>query len=97
MPITHEGLARELEYVTNPGEHKHIFESIEPTAPIMQEMAYELIIGNNTEVDRITQEALQKGFSANQLLDDGLLNGMSIVGVKFRDMQTYLYEEAKVY
>ncbi|SVB47184.1 uncharacterized protein METZ01_LOCUS200038 [marine metagenome] len=38
MPITHDGLARELEYVTNPGEHKHISEAIEPTAPIMQEM-----------------------------------------------------------
>jgi 5-methyltetrahydrofolate--homocysteine methyltransferase len=92
MPITHEGLARELEYVTNPGEHKHISESIEPTAPIMQEMAYELIVGNNTEVDRITQEALQKGFSANQLLDDGLLNGMSIVGVKFRDNLIFVPE-----
>jgi len=92
MPITHEGLAREFEFVTNPGEQKHIFEAIDGTAPIMQEMAYELIVGNNTEVDRLTQEALAEGFTANQLLDDGLLNGMAIVGVKFRDNLIFVPE-----
>lgn len=92
MPITHEGLAREFEFVTNPGERKHIFDSIDGTAPIMQEMAYELIVGNNTEVDRLTQEALAEGFTANQLLDDGLLNGMAIVGVKFRDNLIFVPE-----
>jgi len=92
MPITHEGLAREFEFVTRPGEQKHIFEAIDGTAPIMQEMAYELIVGNNTEVDRLTQEALAEGFTANQLLDDGLLNGMAIVGVKFRDNLIFVPE-----
>ena len=92
MPITHEGLAREFEFVTNPGEQKHIFEAINGTAPIMQEMAYELIVGNNTEVDRLSQEALAEGFTANQLLDDGLLNGMAIVGVKFRDNLIFVPE-----
>jgi 5-methyltetrahydrofolate--homocysteine methyltransferase len=58
----------------------------------MQEMAYELIVGNNTEVDRLTQEALAEGFTANQLLDDGLLNGMAIVGVKFRDNLIFVPE-----
>ena len=92
MPITHEGLAREFEFVSSPGERKHISEAIDGTAPIMQEMAYELIMGNNTEVDRLTQEALSEGFTANQLLDDGLLNGMSIVGVKFRDNLIFVPE-----
>ncbi len=92
MPITHEGLAREFEFVTNPGEQKHIGDAIDGTAPIMQEMAYELIVGNNTEVDRLTQEALAEGFTANQLLDDGLLNGMAIVGVKFRDNLIFVPE-----
>ena len=92
MPITHEGLAREFEFVSSPGERKHISEAIDGTAPIMQEMAYELIMGNNTEVDRLTQEALSGGFTANQLLDDGLLNGMAIVGVKFRDNLIFVPE-----
>ena len=85
MAITHEGLAREFEYVTRPGEKKHIGEGIDGTDPIMQEMAYQLIVGNNTDVDRLTSEALGNGYTANQILDDGLLNGMAIVGVKFRD------------
>tara|TARA_B100000700_G_scaffold259085_1_gene293745 strand:+ start:794 stop:1543 length:750 start_codon:yes stop_codon:yes gene_type:complete len=85
MTITHEGLAAEFEYVTRLGERKHISDAIDGTAAIMQEMAYSLIVGDNTEVDRLTLEALNSGFSANQILDDGLLNGMAIVGVKFRD------------
>ncbi|MDA0596757.1 MAG: corrinoid protein [Chloroflexi bacterium] len=92
MPITHEGLAREFEFVSSPGERKHISEAIDGTAPIMQELAYELIVGNNTEVDRLAQEALADGFTANQLLDDGLLNGMAIVGVKFRDNLIFVPE-----
>jgi len=85
MTITHEGLAAEFEYVTRLGERKHISDAIDGTDAIMQEMAYSLIVGDNTEVDRLTLEALNSGFSANQILDDGLLNGMAIVGVKFRD------------
>ncbi|MEX0763038.1 MAG: corrinoid protein [Dehalococcoidia bacterium] len=51
----------------------------------MQELAYQLIIGGHLEVDRLTREALDNGYTANTILDDGLLNGMAIVGVKFRD------------
>ncbi|MBI2965045.1 MAG: corrinoid protein [Chloroflexi bacterium] len=51
----------------------------------MQEVSYNLIIGNNHEVDRLVREALGKGYSANTILDDGLIAGMAIVGVKFRD------------
>jgi 5-methyltetrahydrofolate--homocysteine methyltransferase len=85
MPIAHEGLAKEFEWVTRPGEQKHIGEAIEKTDALMQEMAYQLIIGSNTEVDRLTKEALGKGYTANDVLDNGLLNGMAIIGVKFRD------------
>jgi len=85
MPIAHEGLAKEYEWVTRPGEQKHIMESIEKTDGLMQEMAYQLIIGSHTEIDRLTKEALEKGYTANDVLDNGLLNGMAIVGVKFRD------------
>jgi 5-methyltetrahydrofolate--homocysteine methyltransferase len=58
----------------------------------MQEMAYELIVGNNTDVDRLTKEALDGGYTANQILDDSLLNGMAIVGVKFRDNVIFVPE-----
>ena len=92
MAISHEGLAREFEWVTKPGERKHIGDGIDGTDPIMQEMAYELIVGNNTDVDRLTKEALDGGYTANQILDDSLLNGMAIVGVKFRDNVIFVPE-----
>ena len=51
----------------------------------MQQIAYDLITGNNNEVDRLTKQALDGGFTANTILDDGLVSGMAIVGIKFRD------------
>ncbi len=85
MPITNEGLKKEFEHVTRPGEQKHIGEGLERADSLMQELAYQLIIGGHLEVDRLTKEALDNGYTANTILDDGLLNGMAIVGVKFRD------------
>ena len=35
--------------------------------------------------NRLTRKALDGGFPANTILDDGLIAGMAIVGVKFRD------------
>ena len=51
----------------------------------MHDIAYNLIVGKHTEVDRLTKEALDDGFHANTILDDGLIAGMAIVGIKFRD------------
>jgi 5-methyltetrahydrofolate--homocysteine methyltransferase len=85
MPIVHEGLKKEIGYVTKPFELKHIQELFEHADPLMQEMAHNLIIGKNHEVDRLTRQALEQGFSANTILDDGLISGMAIVGIKFRD------------
>ena len=92
MAITHNGLVKELEWVTRPGEQKHISEAISGTDGLMQEIAYQLIVGNNSEVDRLTKEALGADYTANDILDDGLLNGMAIVGVKFRDNVIFVPE-----
>ena len=85
MSLSHEGLKKEFEYVTKPSEQNHIGSALEKLDPLMQEIAYELITGNNSAVDTLTKKALEEGYSANDVLDDGLLNGMAIVGVKFRD------------
>ncbi len=85
MPVAHEGLEREIGYVTKPVEIKRIRGLFEGTDPLMHEMAYNLIVGNQHEVDRLTKQALDNGFSANTILDDGLVSGMAIVGIKFRD------------
>lgn len=85
MPIVHEGLQKEFSYVTREGEKRHIAAQFDSGDTLMQETAYNLIVGNHHEVDRLVRQALDDGYSANAILDDGLISGMSIVGVKFRD------------
>ncbi len=85
MNFVHDGLEKEFEYVTREGERKHIGELFDSGDALMQEMAYNLITGDHEGVDRLTKQALDDGYSANDILDDGLISGMAIVGVKFRD------------
>jgi len=85
MPIVHEGLEKQMSHITKPFEEKHIRELFEDAAPEMQEIAYALITGDNKEVDHLTEQALANGFTANTIMDDGLISGMAIVGIKFRD------------
>ena len=92
MAIKNKGLALEFEYVTRPGEQKHIGEGLDQADECMQEIAYQLIIGAHTEVGRLTKNALDDGYTANHILDNGLLNGMAIVGVKFRDNVIFVPE-----
>ncbi len=92
MPIENEGIKKELEYVTRPFELEHISGLVEKADPLMQDIAHALITGRQHDVDRMTEEALGQGFSANTVLDDGLIAGMSIVGVKFRDNLIFVPE-----
>ena len=85
MPVVHEGLESELTNVENPNEQRHIRSLWDEADPKMQEISYQLITGQNVEVDRLTVQALEDGFSANTIMDDGLIAGMAIVGIKFRD------------
>ncbi len=85
MQIHNKGLEKEFAYVTKPAEVNHIQSLFEKSAPIMHDIAYNLIVGKHTEVDRLARQALDDGFHANTILDDGLIAGMAIVGIKFRD------------
>ena len=85
MPIVNEGLEAELAYVENPDEQRHIRALWDDAGPLMQEISHCLIVGKNNEVDELTRRALADGFSANTIMDDGLIAGMAIVGIKFRD------------
>ena len=85
MPVVHEGLENELGYIENPDEKQHIRALWDDADPLMQEISHCLILGKNNDVDRLTKQALDDGFSANTIMDDGLIAGMAIVGVKFRD------------
>ena len=92
MPIVHEGLAREFEYVTQEEERATILEQIEAGDALMQEMAYSLITGNHAAVDELTQKALGEDREADDVLDEGLIPGMAVVGVKFRDNLIFVPE-----
>ena len=92
MPVVHEGLEQELGWVTRQFEQDHIRGQWDEADPLMQQISYELIVGNHHEVDRLTIEALESGFTANTILDDGLIAGMSIVGIKFRDNVIFVPE-----
>lgn len=85
MPIVNEGLIKELVHVTRPNELKHISTTFEEADPLMQDISYALIVGNQNDVGRLSKQALDQGFEANTVLDDGLIAGMALVGVKFRD------------
>ena len=85
MTTDHEGLEKELQYITKPFEIKHIRSLFEGTDSLMHELAYNLIKGEQHEVGRLTKQALDDGFSANEVLDEGLVAGMAVVGIKFRD------------
>ncbi len=92
MPVVHEGLEQELGWVTRQFEQEHIRGQWDDADPLMQQISYELIVGNHHEVDRLTVQALGDGFTANTILDDGLIAGMAIVGVKFRDNVIFVPE-----
>ena len=92
MPVVNELLERELEYVTNQGEQDHIRALWDDAHPLMQEISVNLIQGKNQDVYDLTQKALADGFSANTILDDGLIAGMAIVGIKFRDNVIFVPE-----
>ncbi len=92
MAIVNEGLEKELKWVTKPEESLRIRGVLENADGLLQEMAHDVIIGNQHEVDRLTREALERGMGAETILDDGLIGGMSVVGVKFRDNVIFVPE-----
>ena len=85
MTIVNLKLKEELKHIAKQEELKHISEMLENIDPLMQDIAYGLIIGDQNTVGTLTKEALDKGYEANTVLDDGLISGMAVVGIKFRD------------
>lgn len=52
---------------------------------ILQEISEKLQAGNAKAVKELVQAALDEGISANDILKDGLMAGMDVIGQKFRD------------
>ena len=51
----------------------------------MQDVAAALIDGDHGAVDQMSRDALAEGIEATEIMDDGLIAGMGIVGIKFRE------------
>ncbi len=59
---------------------------------LYEKMAKELIVGNEAEVKKLTQEAIDGGAVARDVLDNGLLAGMDVVGKRFKAGDMYIPE-----
>ena len=59
---------------------------------LFEKMAEKLIAGKEDEVKALTQEALDKGVSARNILDNGLLAGMDVVGQRFKAGDMFIPE-----
>jgi corrinoid protein of di/trimethylamine methyltransferase len=59
---------------------------------LFEKMAESLIAGKQDEVLKICQNALEKGATAKQILDNGLLAGMDVVGKRFKAGDMFIPE-----
>ncbi len=84
--IQNEFLRQEIEeYLERPEEIARTVGIFTRARPAMQDIAAALIEGENETVDRLTREALDAGTGALEIMDDGLIAGMGVVGIKFRE------------
>lgn len=59
---------------------------------IINEISEKLQLGNAKDVKELVQQAIDEGFSAKDILEQGLLNGMGVIGVKFRNNEVFVPE-----
>src|SRR5262249_42523924 len=83
--ITNEFIRNEIaEYIERPDERERITNIFAKASAKMQAIAAALIDGDNELVDQLTKQALGEDIPALEVMDDGLIAGMGIVGIKFR-------------
>jgi len=91
--ITNDLIREEIEdYLERPDEKARSIELFARVSPEMQAIAAAVIEGDDDDVDEMTQAALGNGVEAIEIMDDGLIAGMSIVGIKFREAFMFVPE-----
>ena len=73
------------EFIERPDERERMIDAFARARPAMQEISAALIEGEDDDVDELTRKALDDGITALEIMDDGLIAGMGIVGIKFRE------------
>jgi len=84
--VSNDFIRQEIEeYIERPEERERTIKTFARATPKMQEIAAALLDGDNETVDQLTRKALDEGTEALEVMDDGLIAGMGIVGIKFRE------------
>ena len=83
--VSNEFIRQEIEeFIERPEERERTINIFARARPEMQVIAAALIEGDNEIVDQLTRQALDSGIEAVEVMDYGLIAGMGIVGIKFR-------------
>ena len=91
--IANEFIREEIEeFLEIPEEIERNIALFSRASPLMQDIAAALIDGDMGTVDRLTRQALDEGVGALEVMDDGLIAGMGIVGIKFREGYVFVPE-----
>ena len=84
--IANEFIREEIEeFLELPEEIERTIDLFAAAAPEMQAIGAALIDGDHFAVDELTENALEAGVEALEIMDYGLIAGMGIVGIKFRE------------
>src|SRR5476649_747583 len=84
--VPNEFLRDEIdEFIERPDERARLIEQFARTSLELLAIAAALVDGDDDTVDRLTRAALDDGRTALEVMDDGLIAGMGVVGIKFRE------------
>lgn len=73
------------EFVEREDERERLIQMFSACRPEMLAIGAALIEGEDDIVDELTRAALDSGVEALEVMDDGLIAGMALVGIKFRE------------
>jgi 5-methyltetrahydrofolate--homocysteine methyltransferase len=84
--IANDFLRQEVdEFVERDDERERLIALYAGAKPELQEISAALVDGDDETVDRLTRASLDEGTPALEVMDDGLIAGMALVGIKFRE------------
>jgi 5-methyltetrahydrofolate--homocysteine methyltransferase len=84
--VSNEFIRGEIdEFVERDDERERMINTFSACSTEMQDIAAALIEGEDDVVDELTRAALDRGTEALEVMDDGLIAGMGLVGIKFRE------------
>ena len=91
--IANEFIRKEIEeYIRDPEEREQLIALFTQSRPEMQVIAAAVVGGEHKVADELTLKALDEGAEALEIMDDGLIAAMRIVGIKFRENFIYVPE-----